>query len=400
MICNKEYGLAARSAVIQMKINKRQAEQDAERGRAWIELSKEALRNNVAALRSRLPDHCRLMPAIKADAYGHGAVLLAGELNRMGVNSFCVACAAEGAELRTHGVKGEILVLGFTHEEQFDLLYKYQLMQTVIDYDYAEKLNRYHKKLHVHIGIDTGMHRLGERSENIELLCKIYEMKNLVVDGLFTHLCTADTDQQQDQEFTRFQARAFYDVIDALKERGYPCPKLHLLSSYGVVNYPEFAEDYARVGIALYGLLSTKEDTLKWKEVLTPVLSLKVRVATVKNLYAGESAGYGLQFTANRDMKIATLAIGYADGLPRALSNGVGKVLINGAEAPVIGRICMDQTLVDVSGVPDIRSGDTAVIIGRSGGKEISACDLAEQTGTITNEILSRMGKRLVRILV
>lgn len=382
------------------KRNSNRYEKNIRCSRAWIELSREALRHNVTVLQQRLPEHCKLMPAVKADAYGHGAVLLSKELNKIGVTSFCVACAAEGVELRRNGIKGEILVLGYTHTEQFGLLHRYHLVQTVIDYAYAEKLNQYHKKLHVHIGIDTGMHRLGERSENIELLCKIYEMKNLVVDGLFTHLCTADTDQLRDQKFTRFQARAFYDVIDELQERGYPCPKIHLLSSYGVVNYPELAEDYARVGIALYGLLSTKEDTLEWKDTLSPVLSLKVRVATVKKLYAGEAAGYGLQFTADQDMKIATLAIGYADGLPRSLSNGVGKVLINGAQAPIIGRICMDQTLVDVSKVPDIKTGDTAVVIGCSGDLSISAADLAQQTGTITNEILSRMGKRLVRIMV
>ncbi|MBD5393346.1 MAG: serine racemase VanT catalytic subunit [Lachnospiraceae bacterium] len=373
---------------------------DPSRDRAWIEIDRNALKKNVEALRKELPAQCRLMPAIKADAYGHGADLIARELNQMGVDAFCVACVAEGVRLRRKGIKGEILVLGYTHPDQFYLLYHYHLRQTVIDFSYALKLNSYGKKLHVHIGIDTGMHRLGERSENIDLICKMYQMKNLKIDGLFTHLCAADSFEEKKQEFTNFQADEFYRVIHELEKRGYPVPKLHLQSSYGVLNYPELTEDYARVGIALYGVLSTQEDTEEWKDSLEPVLALKARVASVRDLYVGETAGYGMQFTADRHMKIAALTIGYADGYPRSLSNGVGVVLINGCAASVIGRICMDQTIVDVSGIPGVKSGDVAVLIGRSGEMEISVCDLAVKAGTITNEILSRMGTRLERVVV
>lgn len=369
-------------------------------GRAWIELDRAALQKNVHTIRSMLPQSCTLMPAVKANAYGHGAVLIAKELNRMKVRSFCVACVSEGVELRKHGVKGEILILGYTHPEQFPLLFRYRLSQTVIDFPYAILLNRYGRRLHVHVGIDTGMHRLGERSENIQQLCKIFEMKHLVIDGLFTHLCADDSLGKRERAFTDLQVQTFYHVIDELKSLGYSCPKLHLQSSYGVFNYPELAEDYARIGIALYGILSTKEDTEQLGSALLPVLSLKARIATVRRLYAGESAGYGMQFTAAHDMKIATLAIGYADGLPRALSDGGSYVLINGCKAPIIGRICMDQTIVDVTDVPDVKAGDTAVLIGRSGDREISVCDIAQKTGTITNEILSRLGARLERSIV
>lgn len=369
-------------------------------GRAWIELDGAALRYNVAALQAELPETCRLMPAVKAEAYGHGAVLISRELNQIGIQSFCVASAAEGVELRKHKIKGEILVLGYTHPEEFHLLQQYHLTQTVIDYSYACLLNGYGKKLSVHIGIDTGMHRLGERCENMEQIYEIFEMENLKVEGIFTHLSADDTMLPKDKAFTQAQIRSFYEVIENLKEQGYPCPKLHLQSSYGVVNYPEVAEDYSRVGIALYGVLSTKEDTEACRIPLMPVLSLKSRVTTVRSLYAGEAAGYGMQFVADHDMKIATLAIGYADGLPRALSNGVGQVLIRGYRVPVIGRVCMDQTIVDVSGIPEVNSGDVAVLIGTSGEEEITACDIAEQTGTITNEILSRLGSRLERMWI
>ncbi len=370
------------------------------RGRAWIELDQKALQQNVISLRELLPEDCKLMPAVKANAYGHGLLPVSKKLNEYGVDAFCVASASEGAALRKGGIKGEILVLGYTHSEDFPLLCRYSLIQTVLDYTYALRLNGYGKKIHVHIGIDTGMHRLGERSENVDRICRIYKMKNLVIDGLYTHLCVSDSKKPQDVEYTKLQADRFYEAVRELEKRGFSCPNLHLQSSYGIFYYPDLAESYARVGIALYGVLSTKEDTLEWKEKLLPVLSLKARIAAVKDLYAGESAGYGMQFTADCDMQIAALSIGYADGLPRSLSNGKSFCLINGCRAPIIGRICMDQTLVDVSGIPEVHTGDTAVFIGKSGKLTVSACDLAEWTGTITNEILSRMGERLERIMM
>lgn len=368
--------------------------------RAWIEIDVNALKSNVIFFRTILPKDCRLMPAVKANAYGHGAAALAKELNLMGVDAFCVACVQEGIELRRAGIKGEILILGITHPSQLDKLCKYHLSQAVVDYDYAEQLKNYGKKLHVHVCIDTGMHRLGERCENIEEICRIFEISNLIVDGVFTHLSADDSVKGQEKIFTDNQAARFNTVLDELAARGIKCPKVHMQASYGVLNYPELAGDYARVGIALYGVLSTKKDTLEWSRMLCPVLSLKTRVASVKEIYAGETAGYGLSFMAEHTMRIAVLAIGYADGLPRSLSNGRGAVLIDGKRAPVVGTVCMDQLLVDASDIPDVKPGDIAVVIGKSGNEEITACDLAKQAGTITNEILSRMGARPERIMV
>lgn len=370
--------------------------------RAWVELDMEALGHNADYLKARLPGQCSLMPAVKADAYGHGAVLVAKELSRRGIRAFCVACAEEGVVLRQQGIEGEILILGYTHPDGFDLLSRYGLTQTVVDVPYGELLDQYGRdkgeKLHVHIGVDTGMHRIGEPWENVGGIEGLFHREYLAVDGLFTHLCADDVLKEREREFTLEQARAFYQLADKLKERGCACPKIHLQSSYSVLNYPELPGDYARVGIALYGVLSTRKDTEKWKDVLHPVLSLKARVAAVKSLHPGEAVGYGLQFTADKEMQIATLSIGYADGLPRDLSGGVGSVLIRGVRAPILGRMCMDQTIVDVSRVPGLQAGEEAVLIGKSGNEEISAADLAEQAGTITNEILSRLGARLERV--
>lgn len=385
------------------------------RGRAWIELDKTALARNVEYLHSLMPEGCRLMPAVKANAYGHGAVWTATELNRLGVDAFCVACVSEGITLRNAKVKGEILILGYTAPEDFTLLARYRLTQTVIDYEYAEKLAEVGVVIHVHIGIDTGMHRLGIRCEDIEDILAVFEMKNLVIDGMFTHLCACDSLLPEDRAFTESQIQAFYSVVEILEERGLPCPKLHLQSSYGLLNYPGLDADYVRAGIALYGVPSSVmnadfregadsaenivfDRTSDFSENLSPVLSLKARVASIRTLYAGESAGYGLAFTAEKDMQIAVLSIGYADGLPRELSCGKGYVLLHGLKAPVIGRICMDQTLVDISGIPQVSAGDIAVLIGVSGNEEITAVQLASQCGTITNELLSRLGERLERV--
>lgn len=392
--------------------------------RAWIELDRTALEHNVSFLRSRLPENCRLMPAVKAEAYGHGAILISRELNRLGVEAFCVACLSEGIHLRKNGIKGEILVLGYTSPEDFPLLYRYQLTQIVLDYPYAQALNRFGKTLHVHIGIDTGMHRVGIRCENLEQIKEVYRMEHLIIDGLFSHLCASDSFLPEHMAFTENQIQAFHQTVGLLKKDGYPCPGLHLLASYGILNLlrtdsglgspssqeavghrnnwdsKQLAADYVRPGIVLYGVLGTEEDGLAWGDSLRPVLSLKARVASLRPLYAGEAAGYGITFTAKQDMKLATISIGYADGLPRELSCGKGSVLINGCKAPIVGRICMDQLSADVSGIENIHTGDTAVIIGKSGKYEITAGQLADQCGTITNEILSRLGARLERILL
>lgn len=364
--------------------------------RAWIELDLRALEHNVRFLQSCLPEGCRLMPAVKADAYGHGAIHIAGELNRLGIRDFCVACVSEGIRLREAGITGQILILGYTHPGQFPLLQRYRLTQTVIDPEYAELLEQSGQKLHVHIAVDTGMHRLGIRCEDIEQIAAVYKMKNLSVDGIFTHLSACDSDAPNCRDFTESQISAFYQVTDILKAMGCACGSLHLLSSYGILNYPEAAADLVRPGIALYGVLSSRNELLS--AALRPVLSLKARVASVRTLQPGESAGYGMDFTAKRETRIAVLSIGYADGFPRSLSSRGGYVLIRGKKAPVIGRVCMDQTLVDVSRIPEVKGSDIAVLIGASGSARITVEELAERCGTISNEILSRLGARLERI--
>lgn len=369
-----------------------------ERDRAWAEIDMTALEHNVRTLQALLPEKCRLMPAVKAEAYGHGAVLVSKELNRLGVKAFCVASVTEGIQLREAGIEGEILVLGYTHPRQLDLLRRYQLIQTVVDYPYAEELARYGKDIQVHIAVDTGMRRIGIPYDETDQFCSVFESKNLKVEGMFTHLCVSDSGENRKVEFTRTQGKIFYELLEKLREKGYECPKKHLIGTNGVLNYPEFAGDYARVGIALYGVRAAAADFDRSGVTLRPVLSLKARVASVRELAVGEGAGYGLAFVASRPTKLATITIGYADGLSRALSGGKGTVLIHGCRASIVGRVCMDQTLVDVTGIPDVRQGDIVVLIGRDGDEMITAYEMAEKLGTITDEIFTGLGSRLVRV--
>jgi len=368
-----------------------------QKGRAWIELNLNNLAHNAAQLKRLLPDSCALMPAVKANAYGHGADTIARALERMGVTDFCVASVGEGIALRNAGITGQILVLSYTSPYQFSELRRYRLTQTVIDYDYARQLHAFGKPIDVHVGIDTGMHRLGERFDHPEKLLEIWKFKNLNITGVFSHLCAADGTSKAEKEYTKKQIQAFNHSISFLKQNGCSGFKTHIQSSYGVLNYPSLKYDFARVGIALYGCFCTPHDQTAADVTLRPVLSLKSRIECVKQLHAGESVGYGMSYTAAKDIRIAAVSIGYADGIPRGLSEH-GYLLIRGVKAPMIGRICMDQLFADVSHIPSVSAGDEAVLIGTSGNETLTAGDLAECAGTISNEILSRLGNRLERI--
>lgn len=459
---------------------------DTARSRAWIEINLDALRHNIRYLQSLLPESCALMPVIKANAYGHGADLIARELTSLDIRSFCVACVSEGVELRRRHIAGEILVLGYTHPDQFPLLDQYALTQTVTDHSHALELNAYacsasrcrqpartsssfcpdigantphstdrqkpaiyslppdpSKKalfspaaLPVHIAVDTGMHRLGEPAEHVAQIREILSLPGLQVTGMYSHLAAAGGTDTASRNFTREQINTFYQLaaqlnicsdahdiplrpqksqnamplcetahLPAAPTTDSPTPeashshiKLHLQASYGILRYPLPNVDCARPGIALYGLLSNAADTQTLAGKLRPVLSLRARVAAIHRLSPGESAGYDMAYTATRPTTIATITIGYADGLPRSLSDSGATVLLHGQHAPIIGKICMDQLLADVTGIPNIRPGDIATLIGQDGQKGISAADLADACGTITNELLSCLGPRLERL--
>ena len=368
-----------------------------EKDRAWIELDQDSLRHNVNEFRNAMQPGCELMAVMKAEAYGHGMYEAAVCVSRMGVNAFAVASVEEGIRLRRFGISGEILILGYTDPERAKELRRYDLTQTLIDYPYARLLNQQQRAVKVHVKVDTGMQRLGFGKGEADRIAHVFSMKYLKVCGIYTHLCAADSLEAEDVRFTKRQIGSFYGLLEKLKERGIAIPKVHIQSSYGFLNYPELPCDYVRAGIALYGVLSAPGDRTRLELDLRPVLSLKSKVVLIRKIRRGESVGYGRAFTAERDSRIAVLPLGYGDGLPRNLSCGRTQAVIRGQRVPVIGRICMDQLMVDITDAQGIFVGDMAAFIGWDGSLEAVAPDLAEQSGTITNELLSRLGGRLTR---
>lgn len=278
------------------------------------------------------------------------------------------------------------------------LLEKYDLTQTIVDCHYARKLNEYPGIIKVHIKMDTGMHRLGEWYGHLEEIREMMEYSHLDIQGIYTHLCVSDSLEHGDMIFTHHQMNHFHETVKKLWLSGFTLPKLHLQSSYGLLNYTDPEWDYARLGIALYGSLSRKEDRIAKEVVLKPVLELKARISVVKIIKKGEEAGYGRAFQAPEDMQLAVLSIGYADGIPRNLKNG--SVLVKGCRLPIIGRICMDQLMIGAPKDFAIQEGDIATLIGWDGKEQIEAADLADKAGTITNEIFSRLGMRLAHLYV
>lgn len=373
--------------------------------RAWLEIDLAALDHNVYAMQKALPQTTAIMAIVKANAYGHGDYQIASRLNRLGINAFGVATIDEGICLRKHDVKGEILILGYTDPASVNELWQYQLTQTVIDYDYARSLVKFtdynfDKAIMVHLKIDTGMHRIGLHVNETEKILELFSYSKLDIRGIFTHLCVADSLSNEDVTYTKKQIDAFYYLIELIKSKGVTIPKIHFQSSYGMLNYPKYYGDYVRIGIALYGTLSSPKDKTRRMLDLHPVLSLKTKIAMLQQVSQGEPVGYGRSFITGRDSILAVLPIGYADGLPRSLSCEKGGVLIHGQYAPIIGRICMDQLLVDVTEIPEVRPGDIATLIGKDGHLEISAADVAYHSGTITNELLCRLGPRLERVYI
>ncbi|WP_308637951.1 serine racemase VanT catalytic subunit [Paenibacillus silvisoli] len=368
--------------------------------RAWVEINLAHLDHNARALKQALPEGTSLMAVVKANAYGHGSVGIAKRLNRGGNRHFAVAEIGEAVELRKAGIKGEILVFGYTPTERLDELIRWKLTQTVIHADDARRLQAHGGKFKVHVKLDTGMNRLGEQSDRDDEILSMYRHSRLQVTGTYSHLAEADSLDPSDIAFSRQQIGRFRQAIARIREAGLNPGQLHLQSSYGILNFPDLEMDLARPGIALYGLLSSEGDAIRTNIDLRPVLSLKASVSRVHPVRAGESVGYNRSFTASSDTMVATIAIGYADGIAREVNERGGSVIIHGRRAPIVGRICMDQLTVDVSGIPDVSQGDTATIIGEDGAERITAGEIAKRTGTITNEILCAMGTRAPKLFI
>lgn len=357
---------------------------------------------NARSYQSALPNGTQLMCVVKANAYGHGVKAVTKCLqNDLGVKWFGVSNIDEAVELRENGISGEILILGCTPPSQADRLIKYNIIQACLDLDYAEALDKAASgKVRVHIKLDTGMSRIGilcdDTSSAVCEAKKIYELDNLSVEGIFTHLCVADSKKADNISFTDLQIKKIKSVCDALKAQGCDPGVCHWLNSAGGIYTKSDGSALARLGIILYGLYPNHSLAVPVK--MKPVMELISTVSMVKTVKKGSDIGYGRTFTANVDMRIATVAAGYADGFPRLLSNK-GEVIINGRRCRIVGNVCMDQFMADVTGL-DVKPGDSVTLIGQSGSEKITADDIADLCHTIGYEITCGITKRVPRVIL
>jgi len=360
---------------------------------SWAEIDRSALRHNYKVLHKISGE---LLPVIKADAYGHGMLEAAAELYTLGVKIFGVSDVVEGMELRRNGFKNEILLLEAPLPEFAADIVNCDLTASICTLEMAGLLNKHAKirgqKLKVHIKVDTGMGRLGIWHEDAaEFIHRVSEFSHLIIDGIFTHFPLADTNRS----FTEKQIKIFSDLIHSLGQTAHSARYIHAANSTGLSKYRSNVFNLARPGLMLYGLCSTEE--LKKKMDLKPVMEVRTRVIYVKTVKKGRGISYGHTFVAKKSIKAATLAIGYSDGYFRSLSNKAW-VLIHGKRCPVIGNVTMDQIMVDVSAVPSVKIGDTAVVLGRDKKQSISAEELARFAGTINYEIICNLGNRVARV--
>ena len=359
----------------------------------WAEVNLNNLEHNFKEIKSLLSPQTEVLVTVKADAYGHGLVEVAKRLVACGVDYLGVASIDEGIDLRKAGIKTPVLLLGLILKKDIKPLFTYQLTPTICDRAMAVALNvraaALKQRMPVHIKVDTGMGRIGVLPNGaFKLVTDIYRLKNIKIQGIFTHFALADFDRK----FTLLQINLFNKLISDLKNRGIVIPLVHAANSIGLINYRKSHFTMVRPGLAIYGLYPKKNLSINLK----PVLSLKTRVVFIKQVGPGYGISYGLTYITKRTAYIVTLPVGYGDGYPRNLSNS-GWLLIGGRRFRISGRICMDQMMVDVGNFKP-KIGDEVVLIGKQGKQRVTVEELADLSGTIPYEIVCGLGNRIPRI--
>lgn len=371
--------------------------------RTWAEINLDHLRKNIENYKKYLGNKTELLCVVKANCYGHCDDAVVPYLeNELGIKWFAVSNICEGIKLRKLGVKGEILILGYTPPQEAEKLIEYNIIQACTEYNYAVDLSKYanEKNIRLHIAIDTGMTRIGLRGNTSEIcdeIEKIISIDGISVEGIFTHFAVADSDDNDDNKYTQKQAEKIIEVDDKLKKRGIALDQCHFLNSAGGVYHYNSRSSLARLGIILYGLMPNPQKALPFKPL--PVMSLKSSVSQVKTVEKDVCVSYGRTYKTKDKTVLATITCGYADGYPRLLSN-IGEVIINGQCAKIIGRVCMDQFMCDVTHIPGVKAGDTVTLIGTEGNETITADDIADSTGTIGYEIVCGITSRVPRVIL
>jgi len=363
------------------------------------EINLSNLIHNLGEVRRLITGGCKILAVVKANAYGHGIVEVSMAFEEAGIDMLGVAHVEEGVSLREAGIRSGILVMGGLLDDYATDVVKWRLTPVVYTEGLARALSKAARaagiELPVHIKVDTGMRRIGvSPDKGLELVERIMEFGGLRIEGIMTHFAEADLGNR---EFVREQLEVFNDLCSDLERRGISIPLRHTANSAAVIDMKESHLEMVRPGIMLYGyppspIFSSRVD-------LRPVMTLKTRIVHLKNVPPKTGISYGRTFTTERETLVATLSIGYADGFIRSLSN-IGQVIVRGKRAPVIGRVCMDMTMVDVTEIPGVQVGDEAIIIGGEGDNRISAEDIASWAGTITYEVLCGVGERVERVYV
>lgn len=367
--------------------------------RTWAEVDLDAIAHNIKEIRKITNPNSKIMAVVKADAYGHGFLEVTRTLLENGADRLAVAVLQEGKQLRSRGVSVPILILGASGEEAVEDLINFDITPSVFTYEFAKALSyraeQKEKVTKIHIKVDTGMSRIGflageNNEEIVEEILKISRLPYIEIEGIFSHFATSD---EYDKEYTLLQYSRFMDVCNKLEEKGLHIPIKHICNSAGIMMYPEMHLDMVRPGVILYGMYPSDEVD-KSKLDLIPAMTLKSTITHVKEVEAGRGVSYGKEYITENETKIATVPIGYADGYLRKLAHE-GKMIVNGVKVPIIGRICMDQCMIDVTNVHNIDKGDEVIIFGREG---VTVDDLAAWLETINYEVSCVIGKRIPRI--
>ena len=373
--------------------------------RTWAEIDLDAAAHNVAAIRERIGEKVKLCCVIKADAYGHGAVRLAKEYEALGADWLALSNIEEAMQLRRAGISLPLLVLGYTPPQAAGLLAENDISQCAYSANYCKALSGYAVEsgvsVKIHIKVDTGMSRLGFYFQDLNRDAAVVEeikaacaLPNLIPEGIFTHFAVADSGRDG-MLFTMRQFGCFKDLIESLSHRGVEFPIRHCANSGATLDYSLSHMQMVRAGIILYGILPS-EDVMH-PENLKPVLSLRAVISHIKEIEPGSDVSYGRTYTAEQKLRVATIPIGYADGYSRALS-GKGEILVHGVRCPILGRICMDQCVVDVSAVPQAQVGDVVTLIGADGEQVIRVEEIASHMDTIPYEVICGLSKRVTRV--
>ena len=367
--------------------------------RSWIEINTKNLEYNINQIKQIIPKTTQIMAVVKANAYGHDSIIISKKLQEIGINDFAVATLSEAIKLRENNITGNILILGYTEPEELQKVIDNNIMQTIVDNDYAKSVLKANLqgKLKCHVKINTGMNRIGEFYDDFAALSEIYQNPALQIEGTFTHLCVSDSDKIEDINFTKEQINRFDKAIEFIKNQGLNPGKLHTQASYGTINYTNCKYDYVRMGILMYGINASYDCYNKNNVDFKPVMAVKSKVTSIKYINPEETVSYGRTFKADNKIKIASVGIGYADGVPRALSN-ILVVKINNKKYHQIGRICMDQLMVEINDENPIAIGDEVVLIDPNESKDLTLEDWAKLTNTITDEIICQFTIRLKRI--